>query len=60
MSIEDIISRNFNLDISNPYIGEQIEDDPNELLSKYKQQVNKIQNLRNQLKAILEEALKEE
>ena len=60
VSIEEIISRDYNLDISNPYIGEKINHDPNELLSQYKEQELQIQKLRNDLKAILEEALSKE
>ena len=51
------VSFDFNLDISNPSIGEQIIQDPNELLVKYNDQQHQIQGLRNQLKTILEEAL---
>lgn len=54
---EDILARDFNLDISNPHIDEQISHDPNELLAQYKNQQNQIQGLRDQLKAILQEAL---
>tara|TARA_B100000242_G_scaffold184319_1_gene132454 strand:- start:740 stop:2200 length:1461 start_codon:yes stop_codon:yes gene_type:complete len=60
VSIEEIISRDYNLDISNPYIGEKINHDPNELLSQYKEQELQIQKLRNDLKDILEEALSKE
>ena len=57
VSIEDIIKRNFNLDIKNPYQGEIINHDPQELLSDYAKQQADIQGLRNQLKAILSAAL---
>lgn len=57
VSIEDIITRNYNLDIKNPHIGEQINHDPEQLLVDYQQQKNEIQNLRDQLKAILSAAL---
>ncbi len=55
--IGDIISRNYNLDIPNPHVGEQITHDPEELLTKYNGQQKQIQGLRDQLKAILENAL---
>ncbi|WP_435248841.1 N-6 DNA methylase [Vibrio sp. nBUS_14] len=55
--IADIIERNFNLDIKNPYQGEVISHDPNELLESYQQQQQEISQLRNQLKDILGEAL---
>jgi len=57
MSIEDIIARNYNLDIKNPHIGEQVSHDPEELLSDYQTQQQDIQGLRDQLKTILAEAL---
>ncbi len=57
VSFEDLFSRDFNLDIKNPNIAEQISHDPNELLAQYNNQQNQIQSLRNQLKTILQEAL---
>ncbi len=56
--IVDIIERNFNLDIKNPYQGEVVSLDPNELLENYQQQQQEISQLRNQLKDILGTALK--
>lgn len=38
VSIDDIIARNFNLDIKNPYQGETISSDPDELLAQYQTQ----------------------
>ena len=60
VSIEDIVSRNYNLDISNPHIGEQVSHDPEELLTQYNEQQGEIQDLRDQLKTILENALSRE
>jgi type I restriction enzyme M protein len=57
VSIDDIIKRNFNLDIKNPYQGELISHDPQELLTDYAKQQADIQGLRNQLKSILSAAL---
>lgn len=57
VSIEEIIERNYNLDIKNPHQGEVIEHDPGELLADYQQQQRGIQELRDQLKAILADAL---
>lgn len=57
VSIDEIIKRNFNLDIKNPYQGEVINHDPQELLANYKQQQAEISELRNQLKDILGNAL---
>ncbi|WP_305819186.1 N-6 DNA methylase [Photobacterium leiognathi] len=58
VSIEDIIARNFNLDIKNPHQDEVIAHDPQELLASYQQQQQEIAELRNQLKNILGDALK--
>jgi type I restriction enzyme M protein len=57
VSIDEIVKRNFNLDIKNPYQGEVINHDPQELLTNYKQQQAEISDLRNQLKDILGNAL---
>ena len=57
VSIDDIIARNFNLDIKNPHVGEQISHDPDELLARYAQEQAEIQQLRDQLKSILATAL---
>ncbi|WP_133012425.1 N-6 DNA methylase [Marinomonas flavescens] len=57
VSIEDIIARNFNLDIKNPHVGDVINHDPEELLAEYSQQQAEIQALRDQLKGILSAAL---
>ncbi|MBB1426370.1 N-6 DNA methylase [Shewanella sp. SG44-2] len=56
-SIEDIIARNYNLDIKNPHVGEVISHDPQELLSDYAKQQADIQAIRDQLKGILAAAL---
>jgi type I restriction enzyme M protein len=57
VSIDDIIKRNFNLDIKNPYQGEVISHDPKVLLTDYASQQADIQALRDQLKGILSAAL---
>ncbi|MGL6457211.1 N-6 DNA methylase [Aeromonas caviae] len=57
VSIGDIIARNFNLDIKNPHVGEQISHDPDELLARYATEQAEIQQLRDQLKGILATAL---
>ena len=57
VSIADIQARNYNLDIKNPHVGEQINHDPDELLAQYAQQQHDIQQLRDQLKNILAAAL---
>ena len=57
VSIEEIIERNYNLDSKNPHQAEQITHDPDELLSQYAEQQASIQQLRDQLKTILSQAL---
>lgn len=57
VTVEEIMARNYNLDIKNPHQAEQISHDPEELLAQYAQQQAEIQNIRNQLKDILAEAL---
>ena len=57
VSFEDIQSRNYNLDIKNPHVGELINHDPDELLAKYAMQQEEIGSLRDQLKGILSDAL---
>jgi type I restriction enzyme M protein len=57
VSIDEVAVRNFNLDIKNPHVGEQISHDPEELLAEYAEQQRQIGGLREQLKGILSEAL---
>ena len=57
VSIDDIIARNFNLDIKNPHVEETVSHDPQELLTDYAKQQTDIQALRDQLKGILSAAL---
>lgn len=56
VSAQDIVERNYNLDIKNPHVGEQITHDPDELLALYAKEQGEITSLRNQLKAVLAEA----
>ena len=57
VSIDDIIERGYDLDIKNPHVAEVISHDAEELLSNYANQQADIQDLRDQLKAILANAL---
>ena len=57
VSIDEIKARNYNLDIKNPHVGEQISYDPDELLEKYAKQQKEISGLRDHIKTILAEAL---
>jgi type I restriction enzyme M protein len=55
--VADIVARNYNLDMKNPHVGEQISHDPDELLRRYQREQGAIGGLRNELKTILQEAL---
>ena len=55
--VEEIVKRNYNLDINNPHVGEQISHDPEVLLATYKTEQEKIAQLRGKLKVILADAL---
>lgn len=57
VSIEDIKARNYNLDIKNPHVGEQISHDPDELLTRYQRQMSEIAETRAALKRELAAAL---
>lgn len=57
VGFEELKARNWNLDCKNPHVGEQISHDPDELLRDYAQLQGEIDALRDQLKAVLAEAL---
>lgn len=57
VNIDEIIERNYNLDIKNPHVGEVVSHDPEVLLANYAKQQADIQKLRDQLKSILADAL---
>lgn len=57
VTIETVFDRNQNLDIKNPHIGEQVSHNPDELLRQYQEQQQAITDLREQLKASLQQAL---
>lgn len=57
VSAEDIKARNYNLDCKNPHVGEQVSHDPAALLAEYARMQEGIHGLREQLKAVLAEAL---
>ena len=60
VSAEEIVARNYNLDIKNPHVAAQTSHDPDELLEQYKNEQAAISDLRTQLKTILAEALTKE
>lgn len=53
VSLDEIVARNYNLDIKNPHVEEQVSHDPEELLTDYAEQQRQIGELRDQLKGIL-------
>jgi type I restriction enzyme M protein len=57
ISAEDVAARGYNLDFKNPHIAHRESHDPDELLARYAAQQAAIQSLRDQLKAILSDAL---
>jgi type I restriction enzyme M protein len=57
VSLDELKARNWNLDCKNPHVGEQISHDPDQLLRDYAQLQGEISGLRDQLKAVLAEAL---
>jgi len=57
VTFDDIKARNYNLDLKNPHVVEQVNHDPDKLIEKYARQQQDISSLRDQLKTILAEAL---
>ena len=57
VSLKAIKASNYNLDIKNPHVAEEIHYDPDPLLQQYQQQQISMTALRNQLKDILQKAL---
>ena len=57
VSLDEIKARNYNLDFKNPHTVADDHGDPEELLAKLEQDEQRTANLRDQLKAILAEAL---
>jgi type I restriction enzyme M protein len=55
--VADIINRNYNLDIKNPHVGEQISHDPDELLANYREIMAEAAGIRERLKKELMAAL---
>ncbi|MEB6677239.1 type I restriction-modification system subunit M [Acinetobacter haemolyticus] len=57
VSLQEIIDRGYNLDIKNPHQVEEDAKDPKELLAQYESLEAEVARIRQQLKAILDEAL---
>ncbi|MBI5329386.1 MAG: SAM-dependent DNA methyltransferase [Betaproteobacteria bacterium] len=55
--VADIVARNYNLDIKNPHVGEQVSHDPDELLAQYRRLMDEVAETRNALKQQLMAAL---
>ena len=58
VSIDEIVARNYNLDIKNPSTVDPTHLDPALLLASYQKQLAEIAALRKELKTELEKALK--
>ncbi|MCC7201359.1 MAG: N-6 DNA methylase [Nitrospirae bacterium] len=57
VTIEEIKTRNYNLDFKNPHVADEDHGNPAELLAKLEESEAETARLRDKLKAILEEAL---
>ena len=57
VTIDDIKARGYNLDVKNPHVVADEHGDPEELLAKLEEAEREAARLRNELRAILEEAL---
>lgn len=60
VSIDRLKSNGYNLDQKNPHRGDEISHDPDELLVQYQKLTAETQALRDQIKTILADALKEQ
>lgn len=60
VTIDEIKAKDYNLDIDNPHVGEEIAYDPDELLAQHSAEQGEISSLRDKLKAILSDSLKTE
>lgn len=56
VSIDEIVTRNYNLDIKNTHVAVKINHDPEKLLAQYNVMQQEISSTRNQLKMILADA----
>ncbi len=55
--VSEIVARNYNLDIKNPHVGEQVSHDPDELLAQYQRLMDEVAETRAALKRELAAAL---
>jgi type I restriction enzyme M protein len=59
ISAVEIAKNNYNLDIKNPNAQIEVHDDPDFLLKQYKESLELVNQLQNELKSILEKSLKD-
>jgi type I restriction enzyme M protein len=57
VSADDIAKNNYNLDIKNPNARRETHDDPDELLRRYKESLEKVGVLQDELRSILNKAI---
>jgi type I restriction enzyme M protein len=57
ISADEIVKNNYNLDIKNPNSPIEVHDDPEDLIKRYKESVNLVNNIQEELKALLEKSL---
>jgi type I restriction enzyme M protein len=57
VTIDEVKARNYNLDIKNPHVAEEINGDPEKLLRKYRKLQEEIAEIRTALKNELIESL---
>ncbi|MCP4535851.1 MAG: SAM-dependent DNA methyltransferase, partial [Chloroflexi bacterium] len=57
VSMDEIVARNYNLDIKNPHTEQESYGDPDELLADYQEQLAEAAELRARLKAELSAAI---
>ena len=48
--VANIVARNYNLNIKNPHVGEQVSHDPDELLAQYQRIMDEVAETRAALK----------
>ncbi|MDC0922429.1 N-6 DNA methylase, partial [Candidatus Pelagibacter sp.] len=58
VTIEDVVSKNYNLDFKNPYVEKKISKDPKEILNLYEEKQKEKKIIQNKIKDILSTSLK--
>lgn len=57
VTADEIARNNYNLDIKNPNAPIEVHDDPEELIRLYREAVISVNNLQEELKALLQKSL---